>query len=90
MLDELSILAFIQKNEIKNEQGSPIDFRNHYFLFDIYRDFSPKLVIIKAAQIGATTMEAIKALWAVKNKGIDSVYILPTDTDVNSMVSSTP
>lgn len=88
MIEELSILAFINKYEIKNEQGIPIDFYNHYFLFDIYRDFSPKLCVIKAAQIGATTMEAIKALWAVKNKGMDAVYILPTDTDVNSMVNS--
>lgn len=88
MLDQLSIHAFIQKHGIRNETGLPIDFHNHYFLFDIYRDFSPKLCIMKAAQIGATTMEALKAIWAVKNKQMDAVYILPTDTDVNSMVSS--
>ena len=88
MLEEISIHAFINKYEIKNEQGTPIDFYNHLFLFDIYRDFSQKLAILKAAQIGATTCEIIKSLWAVKNKGIDSVYILPTDSDVNSMVGS--
>ena len=88
MLDRLSIHAFIEKHQIKNENGKRIDFREHYFLFDIYRDFSPKLCIIKAAQIGATTAEIIKSIWGVKNKKIDSVYILPTDTDVNSMVNS--
>ena len=88
MIEDLSIHAFIQKYEIKNEMSIPLDFRNHYFLFDIYKDFSPKLCIMKAAQIGATTMEALKAIWAVKNKKMDAVYILPTDTDVNSMVSS--
>jgi len=88
MLEELSIHAFINKYEIKNEQGTPIDFHNHLFLFDIYRDFSQKMCIMKAAQIGATTAEVIKSLWGVKNKGIDSIYILPTDTDVNSMVGS--
>mgnify|MGYP001412429816 CR=1 FL=1 len=88
MLEDLSIHAFIQKYEIKNEQGSPIDFHNHFFLFDIYRDFSPKLCIIKAAQIGATTCEVIKSIWGVKNKRVDAIYILPTDSDVNSMVGS--
>lgn len=88
MLENLSIHAFINKYEIKNEQGTPIDFYNHFFLFDIYRDFSAKLAVLKAAQIGMTTCEIIKSLWAVKNKGIDSIYILPTDSDVNSMVGS--
>ena len=88
MIEELSIHAFIQKYEVKNEQGQPIDFYNHFFLFDIYKDFSPKLCIIKAAQIGASTMEILKCLWAVKNKGIDAVYILPTDNDVSQMVGS--
>jgi len=88
MLEQLSIIAFLQKYEIKNEVGNPIDLHSHYFLYDIYKDFSPKLCIIKAAQIGATTMEALKAIWAVKNIGMDAIYILPTDSDVNSMVGS--
>lgn len=88
MLEDLSILAFISKYEIKNEQGTPIDFYNHFFLFDIYKDFSKKLCVMKAAQIGMTTCEILKSLWAVKNKGIDSVYILPTDSDINTMVGS--
>ena len=88
MLEEISIHAFIQKHQIKNEQGQLIDFHNHLFLFDIYKDFSKKLAVIKAAQIGMTTCEILKSLWGVKNKGMDAIYILPTDTDVNSMVGS--
>lgn len=87
-LEDLSIHAFIQKHSIKNEIGQKIDFKDHMFLFDIYSDFSKKLVICKAAQVGATTMECIKTLWGVKNIGIDSIYILPTYEDVNTMVSS--
>lgn len=88
LLSTLSIHSFINEYQLKNETGQPIDFRDHFFLFDIYKDFSSKLCIMKAAQVGATTMEALKALWAVKNKKMDAVYILPTDTDVNSMVNS--
>jgi hypothetical protein len=87
-LQEISIHAFIQQNGIKNETGIPIDFKDHMFLFDIYRDFSPKLVIMKGAQVGATTMEAIKTMWGVKNMGLDSIYVLPTYEDVNTMVGS--
>src|SRR3990167_6068897 len=87
-LSEISIHAFIQENGIKNEVGVPIDFKDHPFLFDIYRDFSPKLVICKAAQVGATTMETLKLLWAVRNKGLDAIYCLPTYEDVNTMVGS--
>lgn len=87
-LSDISIHAWIQENHIKNETGVPIDFKDHMFLFDIYRDFSPKLAIMKAAQVGATTMECLKTLWGVKNKGLDSIYVLPTYEDVNTMVGS--
>lgn len=87
-LEDISIHAFIQTHNIKNETGTPIDFRDHMFLFDIYRDFSPKLVVMKAAQIGATTMEVIKTIWGVKNRGLDAIYTLPTYEDVNTMVGS--
>jgi len=87
-LQQLSIHAFIKLNNIKNEVGVPIDFHDHPFLFDIYRDFSPKLVVTKAAQVGATTMETIKLLWGVRNRGLDAIYCLPTYEDVHTMVGS--
>lgn len=87
-LEDLSIHAFIQKYRICNEVGLPIDFYDHPFLFDVYRDFSPELVVMKAAQVGMTTAEAIKVLWGVKKLRLDAIYTLPTDTDVNTMVGS--
>ncbi len=87
-LEEISIHAFIQKYGIKNETGVAIDFKDHMFLFDIYRDFSKKLVVTKAAQVGMTTCEIIKVLWGVKNLRLDAIYTLPTFSDVNIMVGS--
>src|SRR4051794_37870965 len=87
-LEDISIHAFIQKHEIKNEVGVPLDFHDHLFLFDIYRDFSQQLVAMKAAQVGMTTAEVIKALWGVRKLKFDAVYTLPTDTDVSVMVGS--
>lgn len=88
MLSDISIHAWIQEHNIKNETGLPIDFRDHMYLFDIYSDFSQKLTITKGAQVGATTMEALKSLWGIRNMSLDSIYVLPTYEDVNTMVGS--
>jgi hypothetical protein len=75
-LSELSIHAWIQENNIKTESGASIDFRDHLFLFDIYRDLSPKQVILKAAQIGLTTLQILKSIWIAKNLGMTSILVL--------------
>lgn len=86
MMDLLT--DFIHEHKIKNEVGRIIGFRDHPFLFDIYEDFSPQLCITKAAQIGATTCELIKLLYGVKQRKLDAIYCLPTDSDVHAMVGS--
>lgn len=85
-LADIDIHVWLKYYNIKNEVGLPIDFREHLFLYDIYQDFSPKLVIMKAAQIGATTMEIIKKLWGIRSMKMDGIYCLPTDSDVNTLV----
>lgn len=73
---------WITKYKIKTETGEPIDFTEHPFLWDIYNDFSPKQAVLKAAQIGLTTLEIIKSLYAAKKRGLDIIYTLPTESDV--------
>lgn len=82
LLDQLSIHAWIQNNQIKTESGQLLDFTTHRFLFDIYRDDSKYIVCEKAAQIGFTTFEILNSFWVAKNKGMDIIYVLPTATDV--------
>ena len=81
-LAEASIIAFIYENSLKTETGKPLSFDDRQFLYDIYRDWSPKQVVLKAAQIGFSTEAIIKTIWGAKHKGIDIVYTLPTDNDV--------
>jgi len=52
--------AWIDYYKIKNEKGDPIDWYNHQFQIDIYNDQSKNLVVMKAAQIGLSTLEIIK------------------------------
>lgn len=47
---------------------------------------SPKLCIVKAAQVGLSVCEILKVFFMAKKMGIDVVYTLPTDTDVQTMV----
>lgn len=76
----------IKKHRVKSERGLPIQFRDHLFLYDIYNDLSPLQVLLKAPQVGATTMNLIKALFMCKTRGIDAIYTLPTASDVNEIV----
>ena len=86
MLEKLSIHAFIETNNIKTDTGVPLDFKDHPYMWDIYRDFSPKQVWMKAAQITASTCAVLKAFFVAKNRGIDIVYTLPTESDRNTFV----
>ena len=89
--DKLSmtdIQLFLDLNEIKNEQGMPLDFIDHPFLWDIFRDLSPHQAIRKAAQVGFSTTAIIKSLWLAKSKKMDMIYTLPTYGDVHDFVTS--
>lgn len=85
-LADLSIHAWIEENHIKNEKGDLINFRDHLFLYDIYRDQSPELTIMKAAQVGMTTAEILKNHFDAKRYKMDIIYTLPTDKDVQVFV----
>ena len=61
-----SILFWITENEIKNENGNPIEFEDHNFMLDVYSDRSPVQVIRKGSQVGASTMEILRAFHAAR------------------------
>lgn len=86
-LDSQAIGYFIKHHGVTNDQGDLLDFYDHAYLKDIYLDFSPKQVILKAAQIGFSTLANIKSLWLAKNKGMDIIYSLPSASDIKDFVS---
>jgi len=87
-LSDLSVLAWIKEHGIKTEKGDPITFRDHPFLFDIYRDMTPNQVIMKPAQVGMSTLMNIKPFWIMDKMGLEVIYTLPTDADVIDFVGS--
>lgn len=87
-LADLSIHAWLTENAIKNEKGDLIDFRDHPYLFDIYRDKSKNLVVMKAAQVGMSVCEILKNLYDAKSNNMDILYTLPTDDEAKVFVGS--
>lgn len=87
-LAERNIHIFLEAYQISNDQGEVLDFKDHAYLWDIYQDLSPKQAVLKAAQIGLSTLVNIKALWLAKNKGMDIIYSMPSSADVRQIVSA--
>lgn len=98
ILEQISLLAWIQNNGIKTESGETLDFKKYRFMFDVYADRSPLICCMKAAQIGFTTYEILKSAHECKNDKIDLIYVLPTMDDVkkfsggktNKMIAQNP
>ena len=93
-----SFLEFLLQNNIVNERNHKIEFKDHYFLFDVCDDWTPVQAVRKAAQIGWSTLIILKALYAANYRGYNVIYTLPTQSDVdlfvsekvNSMIRSNP
>lgn len=86
-LAERNITVFLEAYAISNDQGDKLDFKEHKFLRDIYEDMSPVQCVMKAAQIGLSTLSHIKAMWVAKNRKMDIIYSYPSAADVKENVS---
>lgn len=80
------ILDWMAENKIRNEKGDLVEFDMHPFLVDIYDDQSPHLTVMKAAQVGMSTLQIIKNHRDAKRYKMDIIYTLPTDQDVRIFV----
>lgn len=82
-----SIYAFLEYSKACNDQGQPLDWHDHGFMWDIYGDWSPTIVGLKAAQVTWSTCFSYKTLFAAKNFEMDVIYSLPTADDARDFVS---
>jgi hypothetical protein len=82
-----SIYGFLEYSNASNDQGQPLDWKDHGFMWDIYGDWSPTIVGLKAAQVTWSTCFSYKTLYAAKNFGLDVIYSLPTADDARDFVS---
>ena len=85
-LESVSPYLYIYNNNILNEAGLPLEFKDREFMIDILEDMSPLQAILKAPQVGCTVLETIKALWVANYLHKDIIYTLPTVGDIVDMV----
>lgn len=81
-----SMQGWLDVHNVKNEKGDLITFHKHQWQIAIYNDQSDKLVVMKAAQVGMSTVEVYKNIRDAEVYGMDIIYTLPTDGDVNLFV----
>lgn len=83
--DSKNIIEWIEKNNIKTEDGLPITFDDRRFLIDLMNDETPKQAIMASAQVGKTVSMYIKALY-MGFKGLNVAFSEPTQ-DLRDMLT---
>ncbi|MDE2101550.1 MAG: phage terminase large subunit family protein [Patescibacteria group bacterium] len=87
-LARANIHLFLEHYGITNDQGEPLDFHDHPYLWDIYEDWSPLQTYKKAAQVGLSTTLVIKVFYAAWTRKMDFIYSFPTYDLARKMVNS--
>lgn len=87
-MQDISILAWIVENDIKNEKGEVLDWTDRLFLLAILRDWSKEIVIKKCSQVGGSVVFNLKAFFGLIKWGFNIIYTMPTDSDVEGFVKT--
>lgn len=69
-------------------KAGKLDFSDHRFLEDVYRDTHPEIVILKGAQLGFSTWAIIRTLWMALTFPCSIIYTFPTKDDVSTYTAS--
>lgn len=86
-LDELCPTAWIINNHLLNENQQPIEFTDHRFLIQPFDDMHNDIVVKKSAQVGFSVLAILKSFWLARYKGMNSIYVLPTQDIVKGFVN---
>ena len=85
-LQTRNALAWITENQICNENGYPLEWKNHRFLIEPMSDMSPIQATIKCSQIGWSTLAILKTIHLARFWGANVIYTLPTRTITKDFV----
>ena len=76
----------IIENKILTESGKKYSFDDRKYLLQPLMDMHPKQVVLKAAQVGMTVTQFLKAMFVAKRYRWDIIYTLPTWADIKNLV----
>lgn len=78
-LSDAGIVSWVKENQIVTDAGKPLYFDgDRSFLKKPFQDKSAKQVHLKAAQIGMSTIQIVKALWMAYRMNLSIIYTFPS------------
>ena len=81
--DSFALWCLVQGIEVDNNK---LEFENHKYLLPIYMDNSVELVLMKAAQMGATVYQLLKLLWFLQtHQGTKAALYMPNKSLVDDV-----
>src|SRR3990167_3579206 len=75
---QFNAIAWILANNILNENGTPIEFKDHSFLIEPYLDNSPKQAVRKCSQIGWSTLAILRSFHLAAFAGANIIHTFPS------------
>lgn len=67
-------------------RGKPLDFKDHSYLLDFYKDQSDEIITMKSVQTGATERLVTEALWLPDQFKENAIYLFPTSGTLSDLV----
>lgn len=82
-----SALAWVEYGDFVNENDKPLEFKDHFFMMQLYNETSPDLVCMKSAQVGFSVFAILYSIHKAKHHKFNVIYVLPTRNVVKDFVT---
>lgn len=73
-----SICEYAQQYGSNPDTGKPYSLKGYEYLNDLLDCMSPRMVIQKSAQVGATVMAMLRTMWYLERMQKSAMYLFPT------------
>lgn len=73
-----SISGYAEHLGVNPDSGKPYSLSGYEYLRDPLNSMSGRVVIMKAAQVGATVMAMLRAMWFLHRRQRSAMYLFPT------------
>jgi len=77
-VEAFNAIAWLLNNKIVNENGYPIEFKDHAFLIEPYTDTTERQVARKCSQIGWSTLAILRSFHLAKYAGANIIHTFPS------------
>lgn len=83
-LQQINFGLWVATSKIEVDH-KPFDFNSHQYLLPMYFDRAREFVLMKSAQMGATILCLLKALWFCIYHPVKACFYFPTDKGVGTL-----